>query len=299
MMCVAVMVRVYKRKTSRGSYGIEQLTLALEKVKAGEISKRQAEVVYRIPRKTLNRHLRKCVLNPGQLGRYSSVLGAEVENILAEHIVTMQQMMFGFSTNDVRKLAFDIAEQNHFPHPFKKEAKKAGKDWLSGFLKRHPQISIRNPEPTSISRAVSFNKANIDRFFAIYKSELDKGDFTAKQVWNVDETGITAVHKPCKILAKRGAKQVGRITSGEKGVTTTAICAVNAAGDYLPPMLIFKRKRMTDLLMKGAPPGSVGACSENGWVTTELFLKWLHHFAAWVKPSESEKVILSLSLIHI
>ena len=98
---------------------------------------------------------------------WSIVLGDELENVLAEYIVTTQQMLFGFTPNDVRKLAFHIAEQNHLPHPFKKEAKKAGKDWLAGFLQRHPQISTRNPEPTSMSRAVSFNKANVDRFFAI------------------------------------------------------------------------------------------------------------------------------------
>jgi len=266
--------------------------MAVEKVKAGEISKRRAEAVYGVPRKTLNRHLRKLVLNPGQLGRFSSVLGAELENVLAAHIITMQQMMFGFTTNDIRKLAFDIAEQSSLPHPFKKDAKKAGRDWLAGFMKRHPMISIRNPEPTSMGRAVSFNKASVDRFFAMYKNELDKGHYTAKQIWNVDETGITAVHKPGKILAKRGTKQVGKITSGEKGVTTTVICAVSACGNYLPPMLIFKRKRFTNLLLKGAPQGSIGACSDSGWVTTELFLQWLGHFAAYVKPSKTEPVIL-------
>lgn len=119
-------------------------------------------------------------------------------------------------------------------------------------------------------------------------SELDKANFMARGIWNVDETGITAVHKPCKILAKRGSKQVGRITSGEKGHYNCHLCCQC----NLPPMLIFKRKRMTDLLLKGAPPGTIGSCSDKGSVTTELFLKWLHQFSACVKPSVSEKVNL-------
>jgi len=48
-------------------------------------------------------------------------------------------------------------------------------------------------------------------------------------VWNVDETGlITAVHRPSKILASKGQKQVGKITSAERGKLITAVCAFNA-----------------------------------------------------------------------
>ena len=72
----------------------------------------------------------------------------------------------------------------------------------------------------------------------------------------------------------------------------TVVGAVNAAGRYLPPMLIFKRKRMTPLLLKGSPAGTVGAVSDNGWITGELFIVWMKHFIAQVKPSSEEKVIL-------
>ena len=145
-----------------------------------------------------------------------------------------------------------------------------------------------------MSRAVAFNKANVDKFFRIYQEELQKEQYSAERIWNVDETGFTAVHKPGKILAKSGAKQVGKITSGEKGVTTTAVCAVNAMGQYIPPMLIYKRKRMNDILLKGAPPGTIGGCSDNGWVTTELFLKWMKHFAHHAKPSKEKPILLLL-----
>lgn len=57
-------------------------------------------------------------------------------------------------------------------------------------------------------------------------------------------------------------KQVGKATSGERGITTTIICAVSASGTYVPPidlaltshpksivapMFIFKRKRKSPL----------------------------------------------------
>ena len=81
-------------------------------------------------------------------------------------------MLFGLTTADFRKVAFDLAEKLKVDHPFNKESKKAGKDWLLAFLKRHPELSVRHPEPTSMGRAIRFNKPNVDKFFNILKNEL-------------------------------------------------------------------------------------------------------------------------------
>ena len=286
------MVRTYKRKTERGRYGLEKLLDVVEKVKRGEISKRQAEIQHGIPRKTLTRHLRGQVQKPGSLGRYVSVLGDDFEKCLVEHIIKLQQMLFGLTTADVKTLAFKVAEQMGINNPFNKQKGGAGKDWLRGFLRRHPTISIRSPEATSIGRAVGFNKPSVDKFFDVYRTELLKDQFTADRVWNVDETGLSAVHTPGKILAKRGQKQVGKITSGEKGQTMTVVCCVSACGVYIPPMMIFKRQRMTEILLKGSPPGTIGGASANGWIDSELFVRWLKHFVYHAKPSLERKVIL-------
>ncbi|XP_030748263.1 uncharacterized protein LOC115876585 [Sitophilus oryzae] len=61
---------------------------------------------------------------------------------------------------------------------------------------------------------------------------------------------------------------------------------------YIPPMLIFKRIRFKDELKEGAPPGTIFACSESGWITSELFVKWLKHFINFVKPSKNNNVLL-------
>ena len=35
--------------------------------------------------------------------------------------------------------------------------------------------------------------------------------------YDADETGLTTVHKPPKIIAIRGTEQVGQVTSAERG----------------------------------------------------------------------------------
>ena len=60
----------YLRKSDRGKYGQAALNEAIRKVKAGEISKRKAEQMFGVPRKTLSRHILGQVKKPGSLGRF-------------------------------------------------------------------------------------------------------------------------------------------------------------------------------------------------------------------------------------
>jgi len=290
-MFVCLFLRMgYKRKTNRGSYGVDKLQEAMNKVRAGEISKKRAEFLYGVPRKTLSRHLKGEVQKVGCLGRFACDLTPEFEAALISHAVLLQQMLFGLNTVELRKLAFEIAEKKGLNHRFKKQI--AGRTWMRGFLKRNPELVVRTPEATSLGRAIGFNEPVVRKFFDLYKGELEKHHYTADRVYNMDESGLTVVHKPRKVLAHRGDKQVGKITSGEKGETMTVVCAVSASGTYAPPMLIYKRKRMSELLMKDSPPGSIGACSPNGWIDTGLFVKWLNHLIAFAKPTQDKKILL-------
>jgi len=285
------MVR-YRRKSDRGKYGQAALNEAIRKVKAGEISKRKAEQMFGVPRKTLTRHILGEVKKPGNLGRFECVLPVEIEEAVVNHAIKLQRMLFGLSTADLQRLAFEIAERQKIPHCFK--GKMAGNSWLRGFLARHPNLAVRCPEPTSIQRAIGFNAPSKQAFFKLYGEELQKNSFTPDRIFNVDESGLTVVHRPGKVLAQKGEKQVGKITSGEKGDTMTIVCTMSATGVFVPPMLIFKRKRMTELLLRGSPAGSIGGCSVNGWIDSTLFVRWLQHFIEHTKASTTHKVLLVL-----
>jgi len=77
-----------------------------------------------------------------------------------------------------------LAEKLNIDHPFNKESKKAGRDWLSAFLRRHPELCVRVPELTSMGRAVGFNIPHVDKFFNILKTELQKNSVTAERLWS-------------------------------------------------------------------------------------------------------------------
>jgi hypothetical protein len=76
------------------------------------------------------------------------------KELFLNHITFMEKRLFGLTTLDVRRLAFDLAEKTNAVHPFNKETGLAGKDWLRGFFKIYQDLAQREPEPTNLSRMV-------------------------------------------------------------------------------------------------------------------------------------------------
>ncbi|XP_072400399.1 uncharacterized protein [Diabrotica undecimpunctata] len=171
----------------------------------------------------------------------------------------------------------------------------AGEDWLSAFLKRHDVLSLRTPEATSASRAMGFNKISVNRFFELLTTTIEKYQITADRLFNVDETGITTVVKSLnKIIATKGKKQVGSLSSAERGKMLTVEICMGADGSFMPPLFIFPRKRMKPELLDGAPPGSWAECNDSGWMQGDLFVKWFKKFVAWSRVSKENIVLLLL-----
>jgi len=79
--------------------------------------------------------------------------------------------------------------------------------------------------------------------------------------------------EPGKVVATRGKRSVGGITSAEKGRTITAVCCCSADSVFVPPMLVYPRVRVKPEFMDNAPVGAIAAGSKNGWITVELFEK--------------------------
>lgn len=297
------MPRHYERKTARQSWSEESMAGAIREVLDATMGYMRAAKAYNVPQSTLEdkvRKARKESLSPNtaaikKLGRFTTVFTSDQEKELVNHVLFLEERLFGLTLTDVRILAFDLAEANKITHPFNKEKKKTGKDWLYSFLDRHPCLSLRNPEKTSLARAKGFNRTAVQAFYDLYEALLEKHKFSANNIYNVDETGITTVpNKPSKVLALRGKKQVGTLASAEKGTLVTVETCMNAVGNYMPPMFVFPRKKANPLLMDDAPPGSFAAYHESGWITKDIFLSWFEKFIEFSNPLPDKPVLLLL-----
>ena len=235
-----------------------------------------------------------CVISG--LGSLKTVFTPEEEQAFSKYIKKMEGMLFGLSPMDLRRLAFELAEINEKDHPFDKELGTAGYDWYKGFMDRHShELSLRKPGATSAARAMGFNKVSADTFFTLLEKVVDQKKLGVDRIWNCDETGISSVQKSLsKVISTKGKKQVGSMTSAEKGQLVTALICCSASGRYIPPMLIFPRQRMKDELMDGAPPGAWAVCHPSGWIQTDLFLQWFEEFVKQSGASKSSEVLLIL-----
>ena len=292
------MVRNYKRKSAKQTWSVENMRLAIESVRNGRMGYLAASKQFNVPRSTLrdrvkgkNKHVTEAEKGFGR----QSAFPEELETELCSHILKLEEMLFGLSQNDVKQIAFQLAIKNNLPHPFNTENGRAGQDWLNGFLKRHTEISLRTPEATSAARARGFNRDSVSKFFELLGSLLEKYKFEPASIWNVDETNISAVQtKPSKILAHRGKKQVGALTSAERGKLITAVICMSATGNYIPPMLIWPRVRMIPILMEGTPSGSISATHPSGWMQASLFTDWFQHFLKYSHASTDKPALLIL-----
>jgi hypothetical protein len=195
----------------------------------------------------------------------------------------------------VRKFVFEcaVALNIQFPQHWK-DMRMAGAEWFTKFLKRHKTLSLRKPEAASISRASSFNKTNVNVFFDNLKNVLDRLRVGPRDIWNMDETGVTTVQTPDRVIARRGCKQIGKLVSAESGKLVTLALAVSATGKTVPPFFIFRRVNFSAHFLNGAPAGSEGDANRTGWMKPNQFLKLVKHFVSHVKPPKERPVVLLL-----
>ena len=175
----------------------------------------------------------------------------DTENLIVRCIKEMDSVYYGLSISDIQRIVFQYVEKYNIVHPFNKYDVVAGRDLVSGFLKKHPDLSIRKPQGLSVNNVYGLNCNSVTIYFNI-EIVMDKYKFKPHQIFNYDESD----NKPIKIVTKIGKYCVSSVTSTERGVTITVVCFMNATGQFIPPMKIFKRKRMKELI-DHAPTGTI------------------------------------------
>ncbi|XP_003737382.1 uncharacterized protein LOC100904063 [Galendromus occidentalis] len=292
------MVRNRVRKTSRASVPADVVRRAVEAVRREGQTFRETSEQYQIPLRSLKRYCKTSDESGDVRVGYEKrrqVFDGKQEEELSAYITRASDIYFGLTPRDVRKLAFKVAEfyKCDFPPSWASNG-MAGPDWFSAFLKRNPSLSIRVPEATSLSRATSFNKTNVSRFFDLLAELYGRHKFGPGDIWNMDETGITTVQRPDKVVARRGIKQVGKVTSAERGTLVTLALAVSATGNKVPPFFVFPRVHFKDHFLQSAPAGSIGCANPSGWMKEDNFVQFVTHFVKHAKPSVAHPCLLLL-----
>ncbi|KAF2905033.1 hypothetical protein ILUMI_01145 [Ignelater luminosus] len=148
----------------------------------------------------------------------------------------MEQCLLGLTSKKVSSLAFQLANSNGQQRPFSKEERLAGQNWFFRLPKKTSRVlSKKKSEATSAACAMEFNKAAVNNFYDVLEEVIEKHGLTAKKIFKVDETSVTVNPKiHSRVLSLMGRRQVGVLTSADRGQTVTVEICSSAPGAYMP-----------------------------------------------------------------
>jgi len=121
---------------------------------------------------------------------------------------------------------------------------------------------------------------------------MDANHFQPEDIFNCDETGCTTVQHPNQVVTQQGRKQVGSLTSAERGELVTVVYTVSASGNVIPPLFIFPRVNYKDQFIRGPPQSSTGRATLSHWINEDIFLEYLQHIITNTRCSPDHKILL-------
>ena len=207
-------------------------------------------------------------------------------------MIEMSSMGYGYTRTELINLASDMA---HFlaKLPLDKTISAA---WLYlGFLKRNKDISFSKLRSLNMSCAKSVTPETVEKYFQNLYDILEKYDllFSPGLIYNIDESGFSPEHTPPTLSCQKG--QTPNFISSPRSTTVTCIGACNAIGNSIPPLLIFKGKRMPEDLTEGATPGCGFGVSDSGWSNSLLFQNYMYlknHFLKYAMRHNDKQLLL-------
>lgn len=289
-----------KSKGIRCKYDKTNLEKALAAVKTNQMSIRAAAKEFSVPKSTLSDRLTGKVAENASPGK-QTVFPLEVENDIAQKIKEAGKMGFGITRAHLCMKVSRLAMAMKLKTPFRNGI--PGKDWVDGFKKRHPDVSLRSPTPLNSVRARMLNAEVTAKYFKDLGSTINDLNLqnSPNRIWNIDETNVSLTHKPAKVLAETGQRNVpGRVGNCRDGVTVLA--CINAAGGDVPPLVIVKGQ--TDKAVRAynvslGPYGTKYTYQKKAWMEDTLGITWFKdHFLKHCGPERPQLILLDSHSSH-
>lgn len=255
-------------------YTKEDLQRAIDEVNNG-IPKRVASKKYSIPRATLQFRVSNKFVKSSH--GPSPILTSEEESLLVHWIKECHRKGFPRRKEDIQISVKQFLDDTPRPNPFTDNY--PGDGWYKAFMRRHPDIALRKTEAiTAASSKIS--ETDIKKWFAdiyVYLQEKGYSDILKdpNRIFNGDETNFQLCPQNKKVLAPKGSKNVYEIDCGQAKSNITVMFSFSASGITTSPLIIYPYKRLPAEIGSSVPEGFSIACSDSGWMKTEIFYEYI------------------------
>ncbi|XP_069105756.1 uncharacterized protein [Argopecten irradians] len=294
------MVKNTVSKRSRQKYTTEKLLLAVEAVRQKKLSLRKTSTKYGVPVMIIQDRVKGKTDDVCLQGR-PTVIPREIEQGLANKLKDATAKGFGLTRRLLAVRVARLCKRMQLKTPFRNGV--SGKEWLSRFMKRHPDLSIRSPTALSTVWARMLNPVVTGNYFHALNETLDslKLKDQPMKIWNIDETSVPLTHKPAKVIAETGVRNPpGRVGNSRDNVSVMA--CINAAGNEIPPMVIIKGKTYKSLYAyntKEGVPNTMYTFQQRAWMEDALGELWFkQHFLRHCGPERPQMIFLDSHSSH-
>ena len=109
----------------------------------------------------------------------------------------------------IQSYAYSYVTSNRIDHPFTNS--RARRKWFAGFVKRHPDLSVRKTHTMNPARAATLNRFIVSDYFTKLEATLDEFNLSTRpdRIYNMDEKGCRlTLHHEQKVVTAKGRKRV-------------------------------------------------------------------------------------------
>jgi DDE superfamily endonuclease/Tc5 transposase DNA-binding domain len=275
----------------------DPLASALVTVRNGTHSQSAAAKEFGVSRDRIKRALQANRNGSVPRGR-PPCIPREQEQILVTTVEKFAEHNLDLPSRQLQRQATALA-QAQLP-PATESRFKAGKKWISSFIKRN-ELKRASSKNVSSARFAACTMAvltawirNLQNWFISVFGSIEAVDPDC--VYNMDETPMNPAAEGASHIVPKTTEKSTRTTTGRRDFFTCVTC-VSATGKVTTPMLIFEGKyvmsswiepqrRLPIEVMLRASPGHS--------MNERLFGDWLDKFAVDAKASPTRPVVLIL-----
>lgn len=172
--------------------------------------------------------------------------------------------------------------------------RKPGEKWYRSFLRRHPEISIREAESINRARAVVTEERVRNWFMELKQFLEEQGALDVLEepdrIFNGDETGFSLCPKTGRVLAPRGYKNLYEIKNNKEKENITVYMSFNASGKICPPLIVLPYLRPPKAVIDNMPKSWILGRSDTGWMKGSIFYEYMaNEFNDWFDKNNFKK----------
>lgn len=285
----AVVTKITRKKRKRQSlYSQDAVKNALKEIESG-VSFRIVSRKYAIPISTLSRKRQQ----PNQINVTRGpppILTEIVEKDIADWIIHRAAIGHPVTKDILLDSVKNYLDNLKLSTPFTNN--RPSRHWYEGFLRRHPDITLRTAQYLTRNRAEVTEDVLREWFreIQVYLEGKRLLDIDGSRIFNCDETSISLAPKPHKVLTMTGASNVYKHSDVSEKENLTVLMMYSASGERAPPMILYKYAKKVPKRIVDVCPSDWGiGISESGWMTTECFYEYFTNvFYPWLIKQKIE-----------